>query len=226
MPRCTSPPDSARSDCRHLPGAATVRELLSRNRNMNFLNFINHPLVGTPYGFALDLCIVLAIVCWVLSILTREYSWTDRLWSIVPAVYCLIVAVDLEFQSARVNIMTVLATLWGIRLTFNYALKGGYWIGGEDYRWIYLRLRFCHLCISSVLALDGSGQRCVDIAFSSLYTTRRGDIERKILRLQQVPGHGTKVHSMDEAGLYPRKITSSLRFFKGFKELLAIPDGL
>ena len=112
---------------------------------MNFLNFINHPLVGTPYGFALDLCIVLAMGCWVLSILTREYSWTDRLWSIVPAVYCLIVAVDLEFQSARVNIMTVLATLWGIRLTFNYALKGGYWIGGEDYRWIYLRKKLSNL---------------------------------------------------------------------------------
>ena len=221
-----SPPDSARNDCRHLPGAATVRELLSRNRNMNFLNFINHPLVGTPYGFALDLCIVLAIVCWVLSILTREYSWTDRLWSIVPAVYCLIVAVDLEFQSARVNIMTVLATLWGIRLTFNYALKGGYWIGGEDYRWIYLRLRFCHLCISSVLALDGSGRRCVDIAFSSLYTTRRGDIERKIPRLQQVPSHGTKIHSIYETGLYTRTITSFLRFFPGFKELLATPDVL
>ena len=112
---------------------------------MNFLNFINHPLVGTPYGLALDLCIVLAIGCWVLSILTREYSWTDRLWSIVPAVYCLMVAVDLEFQSARVNIMTVLATLWGIRLTFNYALKGGYWIGGEDYRWIYLRKKLSNL---------------------------------------------------------------------------------
>ena len=39
-----------------------------------------------------------------------------------PAVYCLIVAADLEFQSARVNVMTVLVTLWGIRLTFNYAL--------------------------------------------------------------------------------------------------------
>ena len=156
---------------------------------MNFLNFINHPLVGTPYGFALDLGIALAIVCWVLSILTREYSWTDRLWSVVPAVYCLIVAVDLEFQSARVNIMTVLATLWGIRLTFNYALKGGYWVGGEDYRWIYLRLPFCHIRIRSVLALDGSGKRSVDIAFPSLYTTGRGDIERKIPCLQQVPGH-------------------------------------
>ena len=112
---------------------------------MGPLNFIDHPLVGTPYGVALDLCIALAVACWVLSVLTREYSWTDRLWSVVPAVYCLVVAVDLEFQSARVNVMTVLATLWGIRLTFNYARKGGYWIGGEDYRWIYLRKQMSSL---------------------------------------------------------------------------------
>ena len=112
---------------------------------MNSLNFINHPLVGTPYGSALDLCIVLATTCWVLSILTREYSWVDRLWSVVPAVYCLIVAADLEFRSARVNVMTLLATLWAMRLTFNCARKGGYWIGGEDYRWIYLRKQMSSL---------------------------------------------------------------------------------
>ena len=112
---------------------------------MNSLNFINHPLVGTPYGSALDLCIVLATTCWVLSILTRECSWVDRLWSVVPAVYCLIVASDLEFQSARVNVMTLLATMWAIRLTFNCARKGGYWIGGEDYRWIYLRKQMSSL---------------------------------------------------------------------------------
>lgn len=112
---------------------------------MSSLNFIDHPLVGAPYGVALDLCIVLAVACWVLSVLTREYSWTDRLWSVVPAVYCLIVAVDLEFQSARVNVMAMLAAVWGMRLTFNYALKGGYWIGGEDYRWVYLRKQMSSL---------------------------------------------------------------------------------
>ena len=67
------------------------------------------------------------------------------LCQIVPPVYCLIVASDLEFQSARVNVMTVLATMWAIRLTFNYARKGGYWIGGEDYRWIYLRKQMSSL---------------------------------------------------------------------------------
>ena len=141
---------------------------MPRYRNMNFLNFINHPLVGTPYGIALDLGIVLAIACWVLSILTREYSWVDRLWSVVPAVYCLIVAIDLEFQSARVNVMTVLATMWGIRLTFNYARKGGYWIGGEDYRWIYLRKQMSKLEFQLVnVVVVAVGQMAVVWLFTS-----------------------------------------------------------
>ncbi len=100
---------------------------------------IDHPLAGTPYETALELCVVLAAVCWVLTLLTRDHSWVDRLWSIVPAVLCLIVAVDLGFDSPRVNIMTALAVLWGLRLTYNLALKGGYRVGRQDYRWTYVR---------------------------------------------------------------------------------------
>ena len=48
------------------------------------------------------------------------------------------VAADLD---ARLVLMAVLVTLWGIRLTFNYARKGGYRPGGEDYRWAVLRGR-------------------------------------------------------------------------------------
>lgn len=105
------------------------------------LRMIDHPLAATPYGTALELCVALAVVCWALSLLTRDASWVDRLWSVMPAVYCLIVAADLEFQSARVNVMTGLAVLWGARLTFNLALKGGYRVGREDYRWTHLRER-------------------------------------------------------------------------------------
>ena len=35
----------------------------------------------------LSLCAVAFGLCWVLSLLFREYSWVDRLWSIIPAVY-------------------------------------------------------------------------------------------------------------------------------------------
>ncbi len=105
------------------------------------INFIPHPLQGTPYGMALDLTVILAISCWVLSVVTREYSWVDRIWSICPGIYCLLVTADADFSSARLNIMTVLVLAWGARLTFNYARKGGFQAGGEDYRWKVMRER-------------------------------------------------------------------------------------
>ena len=37
--------------------------------------------------------------------------------------------------------MVTLSTLWGIRLTFNFWIKGGY-SGGEDYRWKEVRKWF------------------------------------------------------------------------------------
>ena len=106
---------------------------------MDILNFINHPLTGTPFGSALDLCLVLAVSVWLLSVITREYSWVDRIWPICPVVFCLLVASADNFSSARVNLMTALVFLWGARLTFNYARKGGFKKGGEDYRWIVIQ---------------------------------------------------------------------------------------
>jgi steroid 5-alpha reductase family enzyme len=87
---------------------------------------------------------VFAGVCvgvWVLSVTTREYSWVDRLWSIIPVVYVAILAGAAGFADARLDTVFVLVALWGIRLTFNFARKGGYARGGEDYRWAVLRGR-------------------------------------------------------------------------------------
>lgn len=104
-------------------------------------SIFGHPLAGTPMGTALDLCIVLAATIWILSVITREYSWIDRSWSICPLLYCLVVAASVSFQSPRVALMTTLVALWSIRLTFNFARKGGYWRGGEDYRWAVVKER-------------------------------------------------------------------------------------
>ncbi len=87
---------------------------------------------------------VLGGICagtWLMSVITREYSWVDRIWSIVPFVYVWIFAASTNFTDARLNVMAVLATVWGARLTFNFTRKGGYAPGGEDYRWPILRAR-------------------------------------------------------------------------------------
>jgi steroid 5-alpha reductase family enzyme len=80
-------------------------------------------------------------VIWPLSVLTREYSWVDRIWSLIPIAYLAVFAAHAGFRDARLDTMLGLVALWGARLTFNFARKGGYAPGGEDYRWAVLRER-------------------------------------------------------------------------------------
>ncbi len=83
-----------------------------------------------------------ALLCFVVGELTRNNSQVDKVWSLLPIVYCWIIAVK-GGMSPRLVVMAVLATLWGARLTFNFARKGAYklrfWEGEEDYRWKLLR---------------------------------------------------------------------------------------
>jgi steroid 5-alpha reductase family enzyme len=89
-------------------------------------------------------CIAAIAACWLLSVLTREYSWVDRLWSVMPPLYAIWFAWS-SGGDPRTCAMAVLATLWGVRLTYNFARKGGYRKGGEDYRWVELRTRMSPL---------------------------------------------------------------------------------
>ncbi|POH68058.1 MULTISPECIES: DUF1295 domain-containing protein [Cryobacterium] len=89
----------------------------------------------------LSLCGAAIATTWLLSVLTREYSWVDRGWSVLPPVYLWVFAVTGGLTDPRLVVMAVLGTLWGLRLTFNFARKGGYRPGGEDYRWVALGRR-------------------------------------------------------------------------------------
>ncbi|RKP10766.1 hypothetical protein THASP1DRAFT_10000, partial [Thamnocephalis sphaerospora] len=96
---------------------------------------------------------LVAVFCWTGSLLTRHYSWIDRLWSLLPPAYALyFVQLDAPSTSAeepprvdgltgnpRLLLVTCLITAWGARLTFNYWRKGGYAFGSEDYRWHHVQ---------------------------------------------------------------------------------------
>src|ERR1051325_1077031 len=94
---------------------------------------------------AFRVCLVvyagICLATWLLSVVTREYSWVDRIWSLAPIVYVAVFAGAAHFKDARLDVMLALVAAWGARLTFNFARKGGYAEGGEDYRWAVLRER-------------------------------------------------------------------------------------
>lgn len=87
-------------------------------------------------------CVSSMIYCFVVGEITGNNSQMDKLWSILPIVYAWIITVK-SSMDLRLVIMAGLITLWGVRLTFNFAKKGAYslkfWSGEEDYRWVVLR---------------------------------------------------------------------------------------
>jgi len=83
-----------------------------------------------------------ALLCFLVSEITRNYSQVDKLWSLMPIVYGIITLIAFH-ASARLWLMTILIAIWGFRLSYNFARKGGYnivpWKGEEDYRWGIMR---------------------------------------------------------------------------------------
>lgn len=90
--------------------------------------------------------IVLVVIAYtfIMGQVTRNYSQVDKLWSIVPAVYVWYMTWK-GGMNQRMVLMSLLVTIWAVRLTFNFARRGGYswkfWEGEEDYRWEVLRKR-------------------------------------------------------------------------------------
>ena len=100
------------------------------------------PLQVETLKVLLIVCACSAVYCFTVGELTGNNSQMDKLWSLLPIVYTWIIAFK-GGEATRLVVMAVLATLWGARLTFNFARKGAYrlkfWEGEEDYRWAILR---------------------------------------------------------------------------------------
>jgi steroid 5-alpha reductase family enzyme len=88
------------------------------------------------------LMLLVAMLCFAVGELTGNVSQVDKLWSIVPVVYAWIITGQADWDP-RMVLMSVLATLWGARLTYNFSRHGAYqwkfWTGHEDYRWAHVR---------------------------------------------------------------------------------------
>lgn len=101
----------------------------------------------TPEQWALlkqvsGLMLGVALLCFGIGEVTRNVSQVDKLWSIVPVAYAWVLTAQSGYPD-RMVLMSLLATAWGVRLTYNFSRHGGYswkfWAGNEDYRWAHVR---------------------------------------------------------------------------------------
>jgi steroid 5-alpha reductase family enzyme len=94
---------------------------------------------------ALQVCLYVfagvCVACGLLWAFTGEDTWVDRFWGLLPIGYTGIFAAFAGFADIRLDVMFALVVLWGARLTFNYARRGGYARGNEDHRTAALRER-------------------------------------------------------------------------------------
>lgn len=104
------------------------------------LNDLQSYILGT---MSIAVGIVIAY-CFLVGEISRNNSQVDKLWSIVPIYYVWHMTAMGGFHP-RMLLMSVIVTIWGIRLTYNFARRGAYqlkfWAGEEDYRWEILRKR-------------------------------------------------------------------------------------
>ena len=100
------------------------------------------PIQRKTLNILLIICTASIAYCFIAGEISRNNSQMDKLWSVLPIAYVWVIAAMGGFKW-RLIIIAAIVTMWGARLTYNFAKKGAYsikfWSGEEDYRWVYLR---------------------------------------------------------------------------------------
>ncbi|CAO3696082.1 unnamed protein product [Rhizopus stolonifer] len=128
---------------------AAIKELLNIDILSALQKILSNPQLLVDYYknnnalvVASSFTAVITTVHYIASEVTRDYSQVDRCWSILPGIYAWHFTIHNYISEGVLNprlvTASVLISLWGARLTYNFARKGGYYRGGQDYRYPYL----------------------------------------------------------------------------------------
>ena len=67
--------------------------------------------------------LIVSSVCFITGELTKNYSQIDKVWSLVPIFVVWYFTLSSNFNP-RMILMSVLVTIWGLRLTYNFSRRG------------------------------------------------------------------------------------------------------
>lgn len=174
---------------------------------------------------------ITVLVSFAFGLISGDYSWTDRLWSTMPVVFAWIYALHGGF-TLPLLVASSLVTLWGARLTFNFARRGGY-TTAEDYRWPILQQKIDNPLLWQLFNLGFIAlyQQLLFIAFTSplyllfLYGPKEmtstlwltSILPIVFLVIETIADQQQYVFQQSKHGLLPRRSEWTKQYEQGFR---------
>lgn len=91
------------------------------------------------YTTALAIVLGVAAVAWIVSVVKRDVSFVDSLWSLFFLIVAMTFVSNTDFLSARGMLVAILVAIWALRLSIYISARN--WGKPEDYRYQAIRAR-------------------------------------------------------------------------------------
>jgi steroid 5-alpha reductase family enzyme len=114
-------------------------------------------MIQHPYSIALIIILAVSIVSWLFSLIKKDVSFVDSLWSLFFLIAASVFALWNQSLSDRALLVLVLVALWSLRLSIYITARN--WDQPEDYRYQSIRAnnepRFAFKSLYIVFGLQG-----------------------------------------------------------------------
>ena len=94
-------------------------------------------MIQHPYIIALLVILTVSAASWLLSVIKKDVSFVDSLWSLFFLIAAVVFALQAQPLSARGLIVLALVTIWALRLSIYITARN--WGEQEDYRYQSIR---------------------------------------------------------------------------------------
>ena len=96
-------------------------------------------MIQHPYLIAPIVIFAVAAISWLFSIIKKDVSFVDSLWSLFFLVAAVVFAIESQPLSTRGTVVLVLVAAWALRLSVYITARN--WGEGEDYRYQSIRAK-------------------------------------------------------------------------------------
>lgn len=97
-------------------------------------------MIQHPYLIALIVILVVGVISWLFSVIKKDVSFVDSLWSLFFLIAAVVFAIESQPLSARGTVVLVLVAVWALRLSLYITTRN--WDEPEDYRYQSIRAKY------------------------------------------------------------------------------------